>query len=203
LELPERFLRPILPSPRHVVDNEVAADPDGNPIVHPKLFLLDCRLSNEHVRESFPTLWRYLEKGEASGLADRYLCRHRKPWYSQEDRPPAPFISTYMGRSDSPSGTPFRFVRNRSKATAANVYLLMYPKGALHVAMQSRPELADQIWSLLNRLPPQILLEEGRVYGGGLHKLEPKELAHVPADSIAELIGLPSRNAREQLELLT
>ncbi len=87
-------------------------------------------------------------------------------------------------------------------ATAANVYLLMYPKEALSSALHSRPELADEIWSLLNRLEPGLLLEEGRVYGGGLHKLEPKELARVPASEIAEVLGLPGRNSLEQLSLL-
>jgi len=41
---------------------------------------------------------------------------------------------------------------------------------------------------VLNRITPEQLLGEVRVYGGGLHKLEPGELANVEASEIAELI---------------
>lgn len=40
----------------------------------------------------------------------------------------------------------------------------------------------------MNRITPAELLGEGRVYGGGLHKLEPKELANVPVPGIAALL---------------
>lgn len=203
LALPKRFLLPILPSPRHVPGKEVLADCQGNPIIDTRLFLLNCNLPEETVRHRFPTLWKYFDEGKRRGLASRYLCQHRSPWYAQESRPAAPIVATYMGRSGNGSRNPFRFIRNRSKATAANVYLLMYPKGVLLSSLHSQPELTDRIWTMLNRLDPQTLLDEGRVYGGGLHKLEPRELANVPANDIAVMLTLPQKSAEHQLELIS
>ena len=54
----------------------------------------------------------------------------------------------------------------------------------------------------LNEICPQAMLGEGRVYGGGLHKLEPKELGNVPAEAIADLLPKSARPQREgQVEL--
>jgi len=99
-------------------------------------------------------------------------------------------FSTYLGRSDKKNGRPFRFIRNESQATAANVYLLLYPKPALARALATDKSLARKIWIWLNSIKAEELLGHGRVYGGGLHKLEPKELANVPADDIARLAGI-------------
>jgi adenine-specific DNA-methyltransferase len=64
----------------------------------------------------------------------------------------------------------------------------MYPNSRLDKSLELDAELIRRIWEVLNRLEPEQLLGEGRVYGGGLHKLEPRELANVDATAIAELI---------------
>ena len=203
-ELPIEAFKPILPSPRHVPDDEIKSDSKGYPMLERRLFLLDPPWTEEEIRARYPKLWDYLEEGKVEGIADRYLCRHRTLWYTQESRPPAPFLCTYLGRSDKKSGRPFRFILNNSKATAANVYLMLYPKGPLQRVLEDRPELKRKVWKFLNGICPQLVLGEGRVYGGGLHKLEPKELGNVPAESIAELLPRAARPRREmQTELFT
>ena len=93
-----------------------------------------------------------------------------------------------MGRVDSGSGRTFRFILNNSKAAVANVYLAMYPKPVLSQALSRDPELIRHMWKILNGITLDQLLGECRVYGGGLHKLEPKELANLPVPEIAELL---------------
>ena len=196
--LPMEAFKPILPSPRYVPDDEITSDRTGNPVLERRLFLLDPPWTENEIRARYPMLWAYLEEGKAEGIADRYLCRHRTVWYTQENRPPAPFVCTYLGRSDKRSGRPFRFILNNSRATAANVYLMLYPKGPVRRALRDRPELKRQVWEFLNEICPQAMLQEGRVYGGGLHKLEPKELGNVPAEAIAALLPESARPRRDK-----
>lgn len=186
--LPMEAFRPILPSPRYLKENEIKSDENGLPLLDRQLFLLDTKFSEERIRENYPELFDYLQEGKQRGIHDRYLCSHRSPWYSQENRLPAPFVCTYLGRSNTKSGRPFRFILNNSSATVANVYLAMYPKPLLAKAIEHDATLLRKIWEMLNRITPEQLLGEGRVYGGGLRKLEPGELANVDAAEIAALI---------------
>lgn len=191
--LPHEFFKPILPGPRFLSSDIIETGPDGQPMIERQQFLLDCRLPEDEIRVRYPALWSYLESGKPS-VSDAYLCSRRNPWYAQENRPAAPFICTYMGRNLAKREKPFRFILNRSQATAANVYLLLYPKPAMARALEGNADLARKVWEFLNSIPAETLLGEGRVYGGGLYKMEPKELANVPADAIAAL--LPSTGDR-------
>jgi adenine-specific DNA-methyltransferase len=136
----------------------------------------------------YPSVKAYLQTGEAAGISERYLCKHRSLWYRQETRHPAMFLCPYMGRQQSRNGQPFRFILNHSKAIAPNVYLMMYPKAALKAVIASNPEVIQSIWKALNSISIQDLMHEGRVYGDGLHKLEPKELSNASAEVLLELL---------------
>jgi len=198
--LPLEFFKPILPGPRHLPSDVIEAEADGAPRIERQQFILDCRLPEDKVRGRFPKLWAYLKTGKPK-VSDTYLCSRRNPWYSQETRPPAPFVCTYMGRGLAKREKPFRFILNRSQATAANVYLMLYPIPALAKALEGAPQLARQIWEFLDSIPSATLLGEGRVYGGGLYKMEPKELANVPADAIAALLPATEGQPAKQREM--
>ena len=100
-----------------------------------------------------------------------------------------------MGRQDTGRGRPFRFILNHSKATATNVYLMLYPKPALAKVLLERRELLKEVWEGFDRISDQALIGEGRMYGGGLHKLEPRELGNAVVEKILEV--LPERSSND------
>lgn len=199
-DLPAEFFKPILPGPRYLEADVIEAEADGTPKIQRQLFMLDCRLPESEVRERYPALWAYFETGKPK-VAETYLCSRRSPWYAQENRPAPPFLCTYMGRGLERRAKPFRFILNQSQATAANVYLLLYPKPTLARALANDPQLGRRVWEFLDAIPPETLLGEGRVYGGGLYKMEPKELANVPADAIAAMLPAGEHRPASQTEL--
>jgi hypothetical protein len=200
-QLPTTFLKPILPSPRYLLNNVIEADQQGQPILKSQLFLLDCNLPEQEVEAIYPKLWLYLQWGRQQKIHQRYLCRHRTPWYIQEQRLVAPLLCTYMGRNTSQNGKPFRFILNYSQAIAPNVYLMLYPKPLLAQKLEADPNLLERIWQRLNQISPNVLVREGRVYGGGLHKIEPNELGNVPFAEIMDILPELSGRYAKQLSL--
>jgi len=186
--IPSEFLKPILPSPRYLDEDVVGVLPGGSPAIARRLYLLDCSEPEEQVAARWPRFYEYLRGGREQKIHSSYLTSRRVPWYSQEKRPPAPFLCTYMGRSGN-GKPPFRFLWNRSQATAHNVYLMLYPRGPLREALEGHPELEMAVFQALRQITTAQMVSEGRVYGGGLHKVEPKELAQIPAGAVLESLA--------------
>lgn len=168
------YLQPILPSPRYLKTDKVKADSTGKPVNVESLFLINCHLEEEEIMKSYPELWHYLENGQEE-TAKKYLCKMRKKWYFQEQREAAPILCTYMGRGERA----IRFINNKSNAVATNSYLMLYPKKKLIDRLCDAPNLLDEIWEYLNAMDVDHINAEGRIYGGGLKKIEPKELKNV------------------------
>ncbi len=182
--IPLACVKPIFPSPRFLREEIIEQDDDGWPLIEKSLALVDCRLSEEEILRKWPSFWEYLQEGMQRNIHCGYLTSRRCPWYSQERRDPAPFLCTYMGRSRE---QPFRFIWNKSKATAANVYLMLYPRTFIAENVRQR---AARVFEALRSIEAQEFFTEGRVYGGGLHKMEPSELMRLPADGLLEILEL-------------
>jgi predicted RNA methylase len=182
---PKRYLRPILPSPRQLKTTVIDADKDGYPLIDRQLCAIDCDLPEAVLKARHPALWEYLCTAEALGVKDGYLVSKRTPWYRQEQRDPAPFLCTYMGRG-SDQKPPFRFIWNRSQAIGTNLYLMLYPQNGLAKMLRKHADRAAGVFVLLGQVSGHELCGEGRVYGGGLNKIEPSELARISAAPFVE-----------------
>lgn len=185
LGLDMSFFKPILPSPRHLKTDLVESDNGGIPQIEPQYFLLDCKLTEQEIMEQSPAIWDYLHSG-VEITSKKYLCKNRKKWYWQEHRDATYFLCSYMGRKKD-NGSPIRFILNLSNAIVTNSYLMLYPKEHLKKVISDNPNSIYRIWELLKTINGNDIEEEGRIYGGGLKKIEPRELAKVPCGDIMKL----------------
>ena len=191
--LPISQFCPILPSPRYLEEKEIEDDIDGNPKIKQQLFVLDSKLPISEIETSYPSLFKYLKEGIEQGVADRYLCKKRKIWYSQENREHSNFYCTYIGRTNGKNKKPFKFILNNSKAIVSNSYLILYPKQSIKEKIDKNPLLKKELIDALNHITEQAMLDEARVYGGGMYKLEPKELSNVTALKLAHILKKPNK----------
>jgi adenine-specific DNA-methyltransferase len=183
--LPIAYLRPILPSPRHLKTTIIDAADDGFPLIDPQLCVIDCDLAEHVVEHRYPALWKYFATASALGVREGYLVGKRTPWYRQEQREPAPLLCTYMGRG-SADKQPFRFIVNRSNAIGTNLYLMLYPQCGMASMLRNHPDRLVTVHDLLCEVTGNELRAEGRVYGGGLNKIEPSELSRISATSMVK-----------------
>lgn len=158
LGVQSKWLRPVMPAPRRF--KRLQADSEAD---FPMLLALapDDVLSQD--------VQSYLQSCPQK-VREGFVLSHRHPWYSVGPLRPAPIVCTYMSRNQE---RPFRFIRNKTRATCTNTYLCLYPRREM-----SEAEL-DALCETLNSIAARELIDRGRQYGGGLCKIEPKELMRV------------------------
>ena len=115
---------------------------------------------------------RYVSFGESSGVAARYKCRVRSPWYRVPGvvRPDA--FLTYM------SDTAPRLALNEAGAAAANTLLVLRLPG---VPVHLRRAFVIAFYNSATLLSCERI---ARSYGGGVLKLEPREADRVLVPSL-------------------
>jgi adenine-specific DNA-methyltransferase len=106
----------------------------------------------------------FLKRAKAMGADKSYTAKNRRAWWSVGLRPPAPILATYMARR------PPAFVRNIAHAHHINIAHGLYPREPMSSAALS---------ALARFLSTGVNVTEGRTYGGGLTKFEPKEMERI------------------------
>ncbi len=105
-----------------------------------------------------------IERARRIGAHDTYIARQRTPWFAVGMRePPQAFVS-YMGRR------PPVFAPNPQRVSFLNIAHGLYSR---------EPVAQADLLRLLDHLNRNTGLYAGRVYGGGLAKFEPSDIARL------------------------
>jgi len=160
------YLQPVVASARDLPDGVLTREhwnklkKTGRPC-----WLLNC--SNPKSELKGKKILAYLEHGESRGVHERFNCRTRNPWYKGEQVAPPDIIITYMNRGRT------RFVENRSDCRVMSVFINGF-------ITESDVSIKSLLETLNSAETSEILMRIGRVYGGGLGKVEPGTLASLP-----------------------
>jgi hypothetical protein len=105
----------------------------------------------------------YLAQGTTDGIPQRYLCRHRSPWWYLGEPSPPQIVASYMARR------PPAFALNPN-----GLHILNIAHGIFPIAPVTGRELARLVAILNDRA--KTFVGNGRRYQGGLEKFEPREM---------------------------
>ena len=109
----------------------------------------------------------YIKKGEEEEINKRFLTASRTPWYSLENRKPAPIWVSVFNRSG------LRFIRNEANISNLTSYHCIYPK---QTNLFTEINIDLLFAYLLTDTAKQIFDDNSRQYGNGLQKFEPNDL---------------------------
>ena len=180
------FIRPIIANSRSIPNYNFTGN-DFHDLARAgnKVWLFRCDKQKAELKDHTGLL-RYLVSGEKKGVSKRYLTRGRHPWYSQERKQPAPIVFTYMSRKKP------RFVHNETEALTLNTLHTIHPSPSI---TKNEKKLKALLCYLNSGICRSLLRTTGRVYGGGLVKLEPREVENLLVFDVEKIL-------EEDIELL-
>ena len=153
-----------------------------NSLKSSKIFLMD--LDPDFEKDAL-----YLKQGETLELPSRFLLANRKLWWRQEVRPASPIWVGVFGRDG------IRFIRNATQVVNLTTFHCLYPEKLTAVE-------TDSLTAILNSsLLQKINMGSQRAYGGGLQKVEPKDILEMYVPTIKDLTLIEHQSLSAALTL--
>lgn len=159
--LPLRLTLPMVTKAREIIDGTVEA-PDALTRLR-RVPNLPADLSQLPAAER-ACVSTFLELAHAQGAASGYVARQRRAWYALDLRAAPAAMVSYMGRR------PPVFRTNPQGASYLNIAHGLYPR---------QPMPAAQLRRVLDHLNAHTRMGAGRMYGGGMAKFEPSDIARL------------------------
>lgn len=121
------------------------------------VYLLDA------TSKDYTTLKKYIAYGQSKGIHQRYLPSHRNPWYSMEQKPPAPIWVTPNCRDG------IKFIRNLAGTKSLTTF------HSLFINDEYLEDINIIFCYFLTPIAQTIIRENRKTLGNGLEKFQPND----------------------------
>lgn len=129
---------------------------------------------------------KYIKQGETNGLYKKYILSRRNPWYSMEQKKPAPILVCAANRNG------IKFVRNNAGVNTLTAFHSIY----VHEKYAS---FTDIIFCyFLTPLAQRIIMRNSKEMGNGLVKFQPGDLINAKMLDVS-VISIKDRNRIQRL----
>ena len=130
----------------------------------------------------------YIKFGEEMEVNKAFLTASRNPWYSLENRPPAPIWVSVFNRNG------LRFIKNEAQISNLTTFHCIYP---VQKNLFSEVNIDLFFAYLLTDIAGEIFEDNRREYGNGLQKFEPND---INKSQMLDLSSLDKKNQKLILE---